>query len=56
MAANAESARALATAGYIAVVQDVRGRFASAGNFRPYFPDVADGYDAVMWAAEFSRV
>jgi putative CocE/NonD family hydrolase len=51
MASNAESARALASAGYIAVVQDVRGRFASEGEFRPYFNDVADGYDAVMWAA-----
>ncbi len=51
MARTAESGRALAEAGYIVVVQDVRGRFSSEGQFRPYFNDIADGYDSVLWAA-----
>ena len=51
MALIAEGGRALAGAGYVAVVQDVRGRFASEGRFRPYFNDIADGYDSVIWAA-----
>ena len=42
--------------GYISVVQDVRGRYASDGEFRPGFYradtfDAADGYDTVEWAA-----
>ena len=46
----------LAARGYIAVVQDVRGRYASDGEFRPGFYrgdtyDAADGYDSVEWAA-----
>jgi putative CocE/NonD family hydrolase len=44
--------RALAAAGYIVVAQDVRGRFASEGDFRVYHDDIADGYDSVAWAAE----
>jgi len=38
-------------AGYAVVVQDVRGRFNSDGNFRPYHQEGADGYDTVEWAA-----
>lgn len=41
-----------ARAGYVVVVQDVRGRWESQGdNFYPYRADVLDGYDAVEWAA-----
>ena len=45
-----------AARGYIAVVQDVRGRYASDGEFRPGFYrgdtfDASDGYDTVEWAA-----
>src|SRR5579883_3285666 len=43
--------RALAAQGYIVVVQDVRGRFASEGEFRVNRDDIADGYDSVGWAA-----
>jgi putative CocE/NonD family hydrolase len=46
-----ESARALAEHGYIAVVQDVRGRWASEGAYRPLDDDIDDGFDSVLWAA-----
>ncbi len=38
-------------AGYALVVQDVRGRFDSEGEFRPYQQEGKDGYDTVEWAA-----
>ena len=37
--------------GYIVAVQDVRGRYASEGNFTPFVREYEDGYDAVEWAA-----
>jgi len=37
--------------GYAVVVQDVRGRYASDGNFRPYEREGRDGYDTIEWAA-----
>ena len=41
-----------AAAGYVVVLQDVRGRFASeGGDFVPYRDEFADGHDAVEWAA-----
>ncbi len=40
-----------AAAGYAVCVQDVRGRYASEGKFRPIHQEVDDGYDAVEWAA-----
>ena len=36
--------------GYVVAVQDVRGRFASDGEFRPWH-EAEDGYDSVAWAA-----
>lgn len=42
----------MAAAGYAVVIQDVRGRFASAGEWPgPYVADGLDGYDTVEWAA-----
>jgi putative CocE/NonD family hydrolase len=38
--------------GYAVVVQDVRGRYASAGEFRPYQNEGRDGYDTIEWAAK----
>ncbi len=38
--------------GYVVVVQDVRGRYASAGEFRPYENEGRDGYDTIEWAAK----
>ena len=37
--------------GYIAVMQDCRGRFASEGEYDTIFQEIPDGYDAVEWAA-----
>lgn len=37
--------------GYAVVVQDVRGRYASDGDFRPYENEGRDGYDTIEWAA-----
>lgn len=37
--------------GYAMVVQDVRGRYASAGEFNPYRNEGRDGYDTIEWAA-----
>jgi uncharacterized protein len=37
--------------GYAVVVQDVRGRYASDGEFRPYENEGHDGYDTIEWAA-----
>jgi putative CocE/NonD family hydrolase len=41
----------IAAAGYIVVVQDVRGRHASEGSFGGAGQESADGYDTVQWAA-----
>lgn len=38
-----------ATAGYIAVVQDCRGKFASEGTFIPYNNEGQDGFDSIEW-------
>lgn len=57
---EADTARQLASRGYIAVAQDVRGRYASDGEFFWQFQDnsetfdAQDGYDAVEWAADIS--
>jgi uncharacterized protein len=45
------SPRRLAAAGYIVVVQDVRGRFASEGEFTPNVHEADDGFDTLAWAA-----
>jgi len=41
----------LAQFGYTVVIQDVRGRFQSQGNYVPHAHEAQDGYDAVAWAA-----
>ena len=38
--------------GFVAVAQDVRGRFGSGGNWRPHRDDGADGYDTAKWIGE----
>jgi putative CocE/NonD family hydrolase len=40
-----------AGAGFIVVVQDVRGRYRSEGRFVPFVREYEDGYDTVEWAA-----
>jgi uncharacterized protein len=37
--------------GYAVVVQDVRGRYGSDGEFRPYEQEGRDGFDTIEWAA-----
>jgi uncharacterized protein len=37
--------------GYAVVVQDVRGRYQSDGDFRPYENEGRDGYDTIEWSA-----
>ncbi len=40
-----------AAQGYVIVVQDVRGRFTSEGQWYPFVHEAEDGYDSVEWAA-----
>lgn len=42
-------ALSLARAGYAVVLQDVRGRFASGGDFEPFVNEQADGTAALEW-------
>ncbi|HEY2709454.1 MAG TPA: CocE/NonD family hydrolase [Caulobacteraceae bacterium] len=44
--------RRLTPAGYVVVVQDVRGRFGSGGRWRPLRDDGADGADLLAWIAD----
>ena len=44
-------ARRFAERGYHVVVQDVRGRFASGGEFEPFLNEAADGAATVAWLA-----
>lgn len=41
----------LASQGYVAIQQDVRGRFDSEGEFNPFRNEANDGYDTIEWAA-----
>ena len=43
--------RYFARRGYVAVMQDVRGRFGSEGVWYPFAKEAPDGYDSVEWAA-----
>ncbi len=43
--------RYFAANGYVALNQDVRGRYRSEGAFHPMVQEADDGYDAVEWAA-----
>jgi putative CocE/NonD family hydrolase len=40
-----------ASEGYVVVIQDVRGRFESEGQFKPFHQELEDGFDTVEWAA-----
>jgi putative CocE/NonD family hydrolase len=44
-----DQARFFVGHGYAFVVQDCRGRFDSEGEFRPWFPEAADGFDTQEW-------
>lgn len=38
--------------GYVIIIQDVRGRYESEGEFWPFETEAEDGYDTVEWAAK----
>ena len=40
-----------AARGYVVIVQDVRGRYASEGDWYTFKNEPSDGYDTVEWAA-----
>ncbi len=40
-----------AAAGYVAIVEDVRGRYSSEGEWYPFKWESQDGFDTVEWAA-----
>jgi putative CocE/NonD family hydrolase len=46
-----ELGRYFARAGYIYVMQDVRGQFASGGVWEPFVNEGADGVESIAWAA-----
>ena len=48
---NEKTFRAAVDRGYAVVIQDVRGRFESEGEFIPYQNEGRDGYDTIEWAA-----
>ena len=47
----ADFASQAAVRGYLVVIQDVRGRYTSDGEWYPFKHETEDGYDAVEWAA-----
>jgi putative CocE/NonD family hydrolase len=44
--------RYYARAGFVVAIQDVRGRWASQGEWQPFVHEGDDGYDAVEWLAQ----
>ncbi len=42
--------------GYVVIIQDVRGRYSSEGEFLPYVQEINDGYDSVEWASTLAYV
>jgi len=46
------TAKKYVDAGYAFVLQDVRGKGASCGEYEPFSHDIEDGYDTVEWAAK----
>ena len=45
----ASFASQFAAAGYVVIVQDVRGRYKSQGHWRPWYDDGRDGFDTTAW-------
>jgi len=48
---GAATATLAAERGYVAIAQDVRGRYESDGEWYPFKNESADGYDTIEWAA-----
>lgn len=49
--ANPNAGVFFASHGYVVVLQDVRGRYESEGEFYPFRNEASDGYDTIEWAA-----
>ena len=49
--ARREEAGFFAAQGYVVVIQDCRGRYASEGGFSKYVDEGKDGYDTLEWVA-----
>ncbi|MBM3238560.1 CocE/NonD family hydrolase [Candidatus Poribacteria bacterium] len=50
-AGNVTNGNYFARRGYVCAIQDVRGRFASEGEWYPFAKEAPDGYDTVEWLA-----
>ncbi len=50
-AGGASFGQRAAASGYVAIVQDVRGRYTSEGEWYPFKHESEDGYDTVEWVA-----
>ena len=50
-APNVAKAKFFARRGYVCAIQDVRGRFASEGEWYAFAREAPDGYDTVEWLA-----
>ena len=46
--------KAFVEAGYVVVIQDVRGRYHSEGNFVPYEYEIEDGLELFKWVIQQS--
>ena len=44
----------LSSHGYVVVLQDTRGRYASGGEFYPFRDESTDGFDTVEWVAQLN--
>jgi putative CocE/NonD family hydrolase len=51
---NGFSPTEVARSGFMMVIQDVRGRYASDGDWEPLRPEGEDGADTIAWAAELA--
>src|SRR5580658_1277607 len=48
---SVDFAQRAASRGYVAFLQDVRGRYTSDGNWYPFLHETEDGYDTIEWIA-----
>ena len=47
-----EKARKLANRGYVCMLQDVRGRFDSQGEYYAFHQEIDDGFDTQEWTGQ----
>src|SRR6267142_4710124 len=51
---DSDMAYELSSHGYVVVLQDTRGRYASGGEFYPFRDESTDGFDTVEWAVQLN--